>query len=181
MAPPTAPTPTPTPAPLLAEETPVPSTSKVKKVKRAAAAVSSPKAQKFTPAKVKLKRKKAGSDEDLRDDRNSDEEFERMLEEADDIYKQEVAARPTLSTRKRTSSARGIPVVPAIPVRKKLKKVAVKKVPKVPDVEMENQDYCEVCGAGGEIILCDTCPKAFHLVCLDPELEEAPEGTSTRV
>jgi hypothetical protein len=24
--------------------------------------------------------------------------------------------------------------------------------------------------------LCDTCPKAFHLVCLEPELEEAPEG-----
>ena len=24
--------------------------------------------------------------------------------------------------------------------------------------------------------MCDTCPKAFHLVCLEPELEEAPEG-----
>ena len=33
-----------------------------------------------------------------------------------------------------------------------------------------------MCQAGGEIILCDTCPKAFHLVCLEPELEEAPEG-----
>lgn len=39
-----------------------------------------------------------------------------------------------------------------------------------------NQDYCEVCQQGGEIILCDTCPKAYHLVCLEPELEEAPEG-----
>ncbi|VDD75410.1 unnamed protein product [Mesocestoides corti] len=29
---------------------------------------------------------------------------------------------------------------------------------------------------GGEIMLCDTCPRAYHLVCLDPELEEAPEG-----
>ena len=28
----------------------------------------------------------------------------------------------------------------------------------------------------GEIILCDTCPRAYHLVCLDPELDEAPEG-----
>lgn len=26
-------------------------------------------------------------------------------------------------------------------------------------------------------MLCDTCPRAYHLVCLDPELEEAPEGT----
>jgi hypothetical protein len=33
-----------------------------------------------------------------------------------------------------------------------------------------------VCQQGGEIILCDTCPKAYHLVCLDPELESAPEG-----
>jgi chromodomain-helicase-DNA-binding protein 4 len=42
--------------------------------------------------------------------------------------------------------------------------------------ETNHQDYCEVCQQGGEIILCDTCPKAYHLVCLDPELEQAPEG-----
>uniref|UniRef100_A0A4W5QWZ6 Chromodomain helicase DNA binding protein 5 n=1 Tax=Hucho hucho TaxID=62062 RepID=A0A4W5QWZ6_9TELE len=42
--------------------------------------------------------------------------------------------------------------------------------------ETDHQDYCEVCQQGGEIILCDTCPKAYHLVCLDPELEKAPEG-----
>lgn len=44
------------------------------------------------------------------------------------------------------------------------------------DENYEHQDYCEVCQQGGEIILCDTCPKAYHLVCLEPELEEAPEG-----
>lgn len=33
-----------------------------------------------------------------------------------------------------------------------------------------------MCQQGGEIILCDTCPRAYHLVCLEPELEEAPEG-----
>uniref|UniRef100_A0A8B9MME8 Chromodomain helicase DNA binding protein 5 n=1 Tax=Accipiter nisus TaxID=211598 RepID=A0A8B9MME8_9AVES len=42
--------------------------------------------------------------------------------------------------------------------------------------ETDHQDYCEVCQQGGEIILCDTCPRAYHLVCLDPELEKAPEG-----
>lgn len=42
--------------------------------------------------------------------------------------------------------------------------------------QQEHQDYCEVCQQGGEIILCDTCPRAYHLVCLDPELEETPEG-----
>uniref|UniRef100_A0A672RPN5 Chromodomain helicase DNA binding protein 3 n=1 Tax=Sinocyclocheilus grahami TaxID=75366 RepID=A0A672RPN5_SINGR len=40
----------------------------------------------------------------------------------------------------------------------------------------DHQDYCEVCQQGGEIILCDTCPRAYHLVCLEPELEKAPEG-----
>ena len=42
--------------------------------------------------------------------------------------------------------------------------------------EAEHNEYCEVCQQGGEIILCDTCPRAYHLVCLDPELDEAPEG-----
>lgn len=43
-------------------------------------------------------------------------------------------------------------------------------------LQTDHQDYCEVCQQGGEIILCDTCPRAYHLVCLDPELEETPEG-----
>lgn len=42
--------------------------------------------------------------------------------------------------------------------------------------ETDHQDYCEICQQGGEIILCDTCPRAYHLVCLDPELDEPPEG-----
>ncbi|PIO58337.1 PHD-finger, partial [Teladorsagia circumcincta] len=44
------------------------------------------------------------------------------------------------------------------------------------DEEMEHQDYCEVCRQGGEIILCDTCPRAYHTVCVDSEMEQAPEG-----
>lgn len=51
-----------------------------------------------------------------------------------------------------------------------------KKSKKKTAADIEHQDYCEVCQQGGEIILCDTCPKAYHLCCLDPELEEAPEG-----
>uniref|UniRef100_A0A0K0CZG6 PHD-type domain-containing protein n=1 Tax=Angiostrongylus cantonensis TaxID=6313 RepID=A0A0K0CZG6_ANGCA len=42
--------------------------------------------------------------------------------------------------------------------------------------EIEHQDYCEVCRQGGEIILCDTCPRAYHTVCVDPEMEQPPEG-----
>lgn len=43
--------------------------------------------------------------------------------------------------------------------------------------ETDHQDYCEVCQQGGEIILCDTCPRVYHMVCLDPDMEKAPEGT----
>uniref|UniRef100_A0A673BEI6 Chromodomain helicase DNA binding protein 4a n=1 Tax=Sphaeramia orbicularis TaxID=375764 RepID=A0A673BEI6_9TELE len=42
--------------------------------------------------------------------------------------------------------------------------------------DTDHQDYCEVCQQGGEIILCDTCPRAYHMVCLDPDMEKAPEG-----
>ncbi|XP_051895306.1 chromodomain-helicase-DNA-binding protein 5 isoform X3 [Pristis pectinata] len=51
-----------------------------------------------------------------------------------------------------------------------------KKLEEGDGYETDHQDYCEVCQQGGEIILCDTCPRAYHLVCLDPEMEKAPEG-----
>ncbi|XP_030151778.1 chromodomain-helicase-DNA-binding protein 3 isoform X10 [Lynx canadensis] len=66
------------------------------------------------------------------------------------------------------------------PGRKKKKAVlgcpAVAGEDEVDGYETDHQDYCEVCQQGGEIILCDTCPRAYHLVCLDPELDRAPEG-----
>uniref|UniRef100_A0A8C2T9V4 Chromodomain helicase DNA binding protein 5 n=1 Tax=Coturnix japonica TaxID=93934 RepID=A0A8C2T9V4_COTJA len=51
-----------------------------------------------------------------------------------------------------------------------------KKKRKGDGYETDHQDYCEVCQQGGEIILCDTCPRAYHMVCLDPDMEKAPEG-----
>ena len=42
--------------------------------------------------------------------------------------------------------------------------------------DTDHQDYCDVCKQGGEIILCDGCPRAFHLVCLEPPLDKPPEG-----
>jgi hypothetical protein len=56
-------------------------------------------------------------------------------------------------------------------------KKAKKEAAKAEEEADHHQDYCEVCEQGGEIILCDTCPRAYHLVCVEPEpLEEAPEG-----
>ena len=37
--------------------------------------------------------------------------------------------------------------------------------------DAEHREYCEDCQRGGEIILCDTCPRAYHLCCLDPPLD----------
>ncbi len=99
------------------------------------------------------------------EERDSDAEFEKMLlktPEASDG--DDDSSRPVQSS----SAPKGKPKV-------KIGNRGKKKKAKKPEA-IEHQDYCEVCQQGGEIILCDTCPKAYHLVCLDPELEEAPEG-----
>ncbi|KAL3632331.1 hypothetical protein CASFOL_025315 [Castilleja foliolosa] len=35
---------------------------------------------------------------------------------------------------------------------------------------------CEVCELGGELLCCDSCPRTYHLNCLDPALERIPKG-----
>jgi len=37
-----------------------------------------------------------------------------------------------------------------------------------------NDSVCSICGLGGDIVLCDRCPSAFHLVCLG--LNRVPDG-----
>ncbi|XP_032132456.1 autoimmune regulator isoform X2 [Sapajus apella] len=41
----------------------------------------------------------------------------------------------------------------------------------------QNEDECAVCRDGGELICCDGCPRAFHLACLSPPLQDIPSGT----
>lgn len=41
----------------------------------------------------------------------------------------------------------------------------------------EHEDECAVCRSNAypkKLLLCDTCPRAFHLYCLDPPLKEVP-------
>ncbi|KAK9704369.1 CHD subfamily II, SANT-like domain [Popillia japonica] len=146
---------------------------------------SSKKASKVPTLKIKLGKRKRGSSEEDGDgsgngsDRDSDVEFEQMLQAAEE---------PSVKTAEEGGSSQtteGTEENPP-PKRKAKTKIGnkskrkrkVKSTGKFPDGEeqYEHQDYCEVCQQGGEIILCDTCPRAYHLVCLDPELEDTPEG-----
>ncbi|XP_012269327.2 chromodomain-helicase-DNA-binding protein Mi-2 homolog isoform X2 [Athalia rosae] len=146
------------------------------------------KASKVPTLKIKLgKRKRGSSDEEAEgsgagSDRDSDMEFEQMLADAEEPTGAEGGGKGP-----EESGTEAAPADP--PVRRKAKtkignktkkKKKTKTTSKFPDgeegLQTDHQDYCEVCQQGGEIILCDTCPRAYHLVCLEPELEETPEG-----
>ncbi|XP_042597179.1 chromodomain-helicase-DNA-binding protein 4 isoform X1 [Cyprinus carpio] len=111
------------------------------------------KAKKVAPLKIKLgnfKRKRSSSGED--DDGESDFDSFSISDGSN--------SRSSRSKTKKSKSSK----------KKKMDEDA-------DGYETDHQDYCEVCQQGGEIILCDTCPRAYHMVCLDPDMERAPEGT----
>ncbi|THH15887.1 hypothetical protein EW146_g4662 [Bondarzewia mesenterica] len=43
---------------------------------------------------------------------------------------------------------------------------------------LRNEDHCSACRSLGSLVYCDGCPRAYHLWCLDPPMEQAdlPEG-----
>merc|ERR1719245_1921522 len=109
--------------------------------------------------------RRADSSEEEKEDKDSDAEFEEMLKEAEGS--EELSPQQAAKEQKPKGKAK-------MKIGSKNKKKSKKK--NFATDESEHQEYCEVCQQGGEIILCDTCPRAYHLVCLDPELDEAPEG-----
>ena len=40
--------------------------------------------------------------------------------------------------------------------------------------QIDHDEWCAVCQDGGDLILCDTCPKIYHLECHVPVLEKPP-------
>ncbi|KAF9228614.1 hypothetical protein BS17DRAFT_772249 [Gyrodon lividus] len=47
-----------------------------------------------------------------------------------------------------------------------------------PSLGLLNEDHCSSCRSLGALVYCDSCPRAFHLWCLDPPMEavDLPEG-----
>merc|ERR1719193_1925185 len=137
-----------------------------------AASAKKGKGKKAVP-KLKIKlggRKKRGSSDDEEEGgvaKDSDEEFEEMLKEAETAMVDD-EVQVTSEKKKPKGKAK-------MKIGNKNKKKGKKRKDFAND-ESEHQEYCDVCQQGGEIILCDTCPKAYHLCCLNPELDEAPEG-----
>lgn len=39
-----------------------------------------------------------------------------------------------------------------------------------------NRELCSICRDGGTLILCDNCPRSFHMECLKIKEENIPEG-----
>uniref|UniRef100_A0A674PNF4 Chromodomain helicase DNA binding protein 3 n=1 Tax=Takifugu rubripes TaxID=31033 RepID=A0A674PNF4_TAKRU len=119
------------------------------------------KIKKMAPIRIKLspisaKRKKSCSSDDLDEDESEQEDSS--------VHSSSVRSDSSGRVKK---NKRGRPA-------KKKKKIPGDE--EGDGYETDHQDYCEVCQQGGEIILCDTCPRAYHLVCLEPELDKAPEG-----
>ncbi|KAJ6618238.1 hypothetical protein B0H10DRAFT_1795520 [Mycena sp. CBHHK59/15] len=44
--------------------------------------------------------------------------------------------------------------------------------------QINNEDHCSSCRSHGALVYCDGCPRAFHLWCLDPPMENIDEGDS---
>ncbi|XP_055600727.1 chromodomain-helicase-DNA-binding protein Mi-2 homolog [Uranotaenia lowii] len=164
-----------------------------KKGKKSSSSSAKKKKSKVVPTlKIKFgKRRNASSDEEPEasggSDRDSDAEFEKMLQQSETKEGPKKGSKKDKDKEKDTDADAGKSGEPAVKKKAKVKmgigqkakkkgKGKKSKFPDGPDGEQQHQDYCEVCQQGGEIILCDTCPKAYHLVCLDPELEDTPEG-----
>ncbi|KAL3318137.1 choline dehydrogenase 4 [Cichlidogyrus casuarinus] len=121
--------------------------------------------------KTKKRKCRKKDDEDAAADANtSDEEFERQLEEAELIQDEEKERKKQQKGRPRgdrNSHQKSTARFPVIVSRNRGDNEGYNS---------DHQEYCDICQQGGEIMLCDTCPRAYHLVCLDPEMETPPEG-----
>ncbi|KAG9333458.1 hypothetical protein JZ751_011526 [Albula glossodonta] len=48
--------------------------------------------------------------------------------------------------------------------------------PKYSSIGDIHEDFCTVCRRSGQLLMCDTCSRVYHLDCLDPPLITIPKG-----
>ncbi|KAL5252441.1 hypothetical protein ACHWQZ_G015272 [Mnemiopsis leidyi] len=54
-----------------------------------------------------------------------------------------------------------------------------RKRPRKDDLDNDgdtHDNYCSKCRMAGELLMCDKCPRVYHLFCLDPPLKQVPDG-----
>ncbi|KNC79078.1 hypothetical protein, variant [Sphaeroforma arctica JP610] len=44
-----------------------------------------------------------------------------------------------------------------------------------PEEEVEHNNHCSTCSFGGMLVMCEDCPKSFHLLCAEPPLHRVPK------
>lgn len=118
------------------------------------------------PSKTRSARKKNRRDSEAPD---SDQEFENFIKQQEQLEDDKVKEKEDAKVKRAAAK-----------VEKKKEALeaarAVKKAKLEQGEEVENNDFCEECKQGGELLLCDTCPRAYHTVCIDSSMEDPPEG-----
>ena len=95
---------------------------------------------------------------------NQKQEDEIMLEKKDI---QEKIQEITPSKEKESISEVIPQEVDKVVLGKKVKRDGAKKI---------NRELCSICRDGGNLLLCDYCPRSFHIECLKLKEENIPEG-----
>ncbi|CAB3405088.1 unnamed protein product [Caenorhabditis bovis] len=138
--------------------------------KQLRAKVSTP-AEKVAPIKMRSSTRKRRRNDDSDGDReDSDQEFESLLKQhekqQDELEREKEERKASRAAAKQDKKKTALESYRA---NKRAMKAAGED-------DEEHQDHCEVCKQGGEIVLCDTCPRAYHTVCIDENMEQPPEG-----
>ncbi|CAI2355389.1 unnamed protein product [Caenorhabditis sp. 36 PRJEB53466] len=127
-------------------------------------AAATPTREKAAPQKTRSSRRKRRDS----DGPDSDQEFEAMIKQhekqEDDRVKEKEEAKAKRAAAKVEKKKADLEAARA-----------AKKAQKEKGEEVENQNHCEECKQGGELLLCDTCPRAYHTVCIEA-MDEPPEG-----
>ncbi|KAF1751258.1 hypothetical protein GCK72_017812 [Caenorhabditis remanei] len=121
---------------------------------------------KVIPTKTRSARKKQRRDSEGPD---SDQEFENFIKQQEQLEDDKVKEKEDAKIKR--AAAKMEKKKEALEAARAAKKARLEQ-----GEEVENNDFCEECKQGGELLLCDTCPRAYHTPCIDSSMEDPPEG-----